>query len=83
MQFREWIDDFPKWKNIVTGLLNLNPDKGLSQTLDGFDANDVRAKLSKLAEFAKLSDQAQTRALSVVDTGGSVGELVKALAGRL
>lgn len=88
MNFKLWLeseadDNYVRWKDIITGYLNLDPQNGLSQPLNTFNSNNLKEKLKGLGEFGKLPVDVQQKVLGMIDgPQGTVGDLVRMIAGE-
>jgi len=86
--FKYWLaeeeDAFSHWKTVILGYLNLDPNNGLSQTLDTMNKPNIKRRLLGLGEFRKLDPNTQQRVLGFIDgpQSGTVGDLVRQLAGE-
>jgi hypothetical protein len=88
INFKLWLteeeDAFSKWKGILLGYLNLDPNNGMSQTLDTMNKHNLKQRLQGLGEFTKLDPNHQQRVLGFIDgpQSGTVGDLIRQIAGE-
>lgn len=83
MNFKKWFEnqqkDFDFYRDIMLNYLGLDPSKGLSQSLDTFNKENLKQKLQGLGEFSALPDHVQQDILARIDTtqGGTMGDLIR------
>ena len=88
VNFRNWLNEnersrFDHFKDIILNYLNLDQNKGLSQSLDGFNRQNLKARLQGLREFSSLPISTQQKILAMIDSaqGGTVGDLIRQMTG--
>lgn len=83
MNFKKWFEnqqkDFDFYRDIMLNYLGLDPSKGLSQSLDTFNKENLKQKLQGLGEFSALPDHVQQDILARIDAmqGGTMGDLIR------
>jgi len=88
MKFRYWLEseekDFDFYRNVILNYLGLHPEKGLSQSLDTFNKDNLKQKLQSLGEFSALPDDVQKNVLYLIDSpqGGTISDILKLMAYR-
>jgi len=89
MQFRTWLfeneqKNFDFYKDVMLNYLGLDPTKGLSQSLDTFNKDNLKQKLQGLGEFSALPDHVQADILSRLDSSqsGTMGDIIRLMASR-
>jgi hypothetical protein len=88
MKFRQWLEseekNFDFYRNVILNYLGLHSEKGLSQSLDTFNKDNLKQKLQSLGEFSALPNDIQNNVIARIDgtQGGTVGDLIRLMAYR-
>lgn len=82
--FKNWLEneeDFDFYHNLIVNYLGLDTEKGLSQSLDAFNQDNLKQKLQALGEFSSLPEDAKMQIIARIDNGqGTIGDLIKIMA---
>lgn len=83
MKFKLWLESrkYDKYKDFVLSYLSLDKDKGISQSLDGFDKDDLLKKIQDSSVFYEISEEAREKIENILsgDSSYTVGDLVRAM----
>jgi hypothetical protein len=89
MQFKNWLikefdkEDFDHYKNIVLGILNLDKEKGLSQTVSAWEPSQLINTLNNLGEYKNLPQGIQSQVEGQIKSGsGTLGDLIKLMSDK-
>lgn len=83
MKFNLWLEarKHEKYKDFVLSYLSLDKDKGMSQSLDGFDRKDLLEKIKDSNVFSEITEEAREKIEKILSSESSytVGDLVRAM----
>lgn len=82
MKFKSWLEmenkGYDYYKNLVLGKLNLDPVHGLTQSINGWEPQQLIGMLNGLGEFKQLPMPIQDKVISRIRTGeGNIGDLIQ------
>jgi hypothetical protein len=77
-----WLEEkkYDKAKDFLLSYLDLDKEKGVSQSLDGFDKSSVLNKLKDTNFYADISERAREKIENILNkqNSGTVGDLIRA-----
>lgn len=80
--YQLWIEErkYDKSKDFILSYLNLDKEKGMSMSLDGFDKNDLMQKIKNTNFYSELSERAREKIENILtsDSSKTVGDLIRA-----
>ena len=80
--YKLWLEErkYDKSKDFILSYLNLDSEKGMSLSLDGFDKNDLLQKIKNTNFYAELSERAREKIENILasDSSKTVGDLIRA-----
>ena len=84
INFKKWFEmenkGYDYYKNIILGKLNLDPVHGLSQSINGWEPQQLISILNGLNEFKQLPLPIQDQVIGQIRTGtGTLGDLIQAM----
>lgn len=70
-----------KYKDFIISYLSLDKDKGISQSLDAFDKDDLLNKIKDSNVYADITEEAREKIENILssDSSYTVGDLVRAM----
>ena len=87
MNFKNWFEmenkGYDYYKNLVLGKLNLDPINGLTQSINGWEPQQLIQILNSLGEFKQLSMPIQDQVISKIGSGeGNLGDLIQLMSSQ-
>ena len=84
MNFKNWFEmenkSYVYYKNLVLGKLNLDPIHGLTQSVNGWEPQQLIEILNGLGEFKQLPLPVQDQVISQIQSGtGTLGDLIQTM----
>lgn len=84
MNFKNWFEmenkSYDYYKNLVLGKLNLDPIHGLTQSVNGWEPQQLIEILNGLGEFKQLPLPVQDQVISQIQSGtGTLGDLIQTM----
>ena len=84
MNFKNWLvtenKSYDYYKNLVLGKLNLDPIHGLTQSINGWEPQQLVGMLNGLGEFKQLPLPVQDQVISQIQSGtGTLGDLIQTM----
>ena len=80
--YKLWLEErkYDKSKDFILSYLNLDKEKGMSMSLDGFDKNDLLQKIKNTSFYSELSERAREKIENILasDSSKTVGDLIRA-----
>jgi hypothetical protein len=80
--YQLWLEErkYDKSKDFILSYLNLDKEKGMSMSLDGFDKNDLLQKIKNTNFYSELSERAREKIENILasDSSKTVGDLIRA-----
>lgn len=84
--FKLWLEEKDKeyYQDMILSKLDLDKEKGLSQSLDIWDTEKLLSKLNQLGEYKSLSKEIQSAIEARIKSGsGTVGDLINIISKNL
>ncbi len=80
--YRLWLEEkkYDKAKDFILSYLNLDDEKGMSVSLDGFDKDDLLNKIKNTSFYSDISERAREKIDNILNdkVSKTVGDLVRA-----
>lgn len=86
MKFKIWLEEKDReyYQDMVLSKLDLDKDKGLSQSLNVWDPDKLLSKLSELGEYKSLPEDVQKSIEAKIKSGsGTIGDLINIISSKL
>lgn len=86
MKFKLWLEEKNReyYRDMILSKLDLDKDKGLSQSLNVWDSDKLLGKLSELGEYKSLPEDVQKSIEAKIKSGsGTIGDLINIISNKL
>lgn len=86
MKFKLWLEEKNReyYRDMILSKLDLDKDKGLSQSLNVWDSDKLLSKLSELGEYKSLPEDVQKAIEAKIKSGsGTIGDLINIISNKL
>ena len=80
--YKLWLEErkYDKSKDFILSYLNLDSEKGMSLSLDGFDKDELLGKIKGTSFYSEISERAREKIENILSDKSSktVGDLIRA-----
>jgi len=86
MKFKLWLEEKNReyYRDMILSKLDLDKDKGLSQSLNVWDSDKLLGKLSELGEYKSLPEDVQKSIEAKIKSGsGTISDLINIISNKL
>lgn len=86
MKFKLWLEEKNReyYRDMILSKLDLDKDKGLSQSLNVWDSDKLLGKLSELGEYKSLPEDVQKSIeAKIKSSSGTIGDLINIISSKL
>jgi hypothetical protein len=77
-----WLEEkkYDKAKDFILSYLDLDKEKGLSMSLDGFDKKNILDKIKDTSFYSNITERARDKIENILskENSGTIGDLIRA-----